>query len=229
MHPNNHTVISDCQHLFKLRHPFFLISAGSSFTGKTNLIMNLIINKHRLISQPIDNIIVCYGSWQPIYEQLAKQVPAETKLEFREGLNFDIPSDSLNGTRPTLILIDDLYMDAFSSRSVLEAVTKDLHHSATSMIIISQSIFPKTKLSKAITDNASYYLLTNNSRDKTAVRILGQQIFPNKYAALMNAFEHATSSPFGHLLIDLTVQCIDQYRLRSKILDRHPVVYLLRK
>ncbi|GFW91804.1 uncharacterized protein TNCV_3400641 [Trichonephila clavipes] len=78
----------------KLVHPFTLILAGPSGSGKRQFVKKLIENK--MIKPSPKNIIWCYGVYQALYEELPN-------IFFHEG----IPSN-LHQYSDALIVIDDL-------------------------------------------------------------------------------------------------------------------------
>ncbi|GFW63049.1 uncharacterized protein TNCV_4453971 [Trichonephila clavipes] len=83
----------------KLVHPFTLILAGPSGSGKSQFVKKLIENK--MIKPFPKKIIWCYGVYQALYEEMPN-------ISFHEG----IPSN-LHQYSDALIVIDDL-MDATS-------------------------------------------------------------------------------------------------------------------
>ncbi|GFW13671.1 uncharacterized protein TNCV_1211371 [Trichonephila clavipes] len=78
----------------KLVHPFTLILAGPSGSGKSQFVKKLIENK--MIKPFPKNIIWCYGVYQALYEEMPN-------ISFHEG----IPSN-LHQYSDALIVIDDL-------------------------------------------------------------------------------------------------------------------------
>ncbi|GFX50043.1 uncharacterized protein TNCV_2375321 [Trichonephila clavipes] len=84
----------------KLVHPFTLILAGPSGSGKSQFVKKLIENK--MIKPFPKNIIWCYGVYQALYEEMPN-------ISFHE----DIPSN-LHQYSDALIVIDDLMGDATS-------------------------------------------------------------------------------------------------------------------
>ena len=76
-------------------------------------------------------------------------------------------------------------------------------HIIKSVILISQNLFSKGKNARTISLNCNYLICFNNKRDQTQIRILGQQMFPDKIHYFRESFDDATSVPHGYLLIDL--------------------------
>lgn len=51
--------------------PISLIIAGSSFSGKTTFIFNLLKNK-KMFQPNFEEIIFVYSTWQPLYDEIEK-------------------------------------------------------------------------------------------------------------------------------------------------------------
>ena len=79
---------------------------------------------------------------------------------------------------------------------------------------------------RTVSLNSQYLVLFKNPMDKTQVRILGQQAFPGNVQFLSSAYEDATSQPYGYLLVDIRPEVEEQYRVRTKIFDEFPIVYV---
>ena len=105
--------------------------------GKTYLLKEILKNKHVLINQPTQRIIVCYKAWQSFYDEFKRIVP---NIKFFEGI-FDI--DNVNQNITNLIVFDDLMAECLTSNSVMNLFTVGSHHKNTSVFFISQNIFSK--------------------------------------------------------------------------------------
>jgi hypothetical protein len=57
------------------------------------------------------------------------------------------------------------------------------------------------------------------------VAILARQMYPGKSQFVVEAYEDATKKPHGYLLIDLTPDTDDRYRIRTKIFPDDPRPY----
>ena len=66
--------------------------------------------------------------------------------------------------------------------------------------------------------NAHYMFLFKNPRDSSKIGHLARQMFPGYKKYMQEAFEDATSKPYGYLLCDLKNDCPADFRLRTNIL-----------
>ena len=68
-------------------------------------------------------------------------------------------------------------------------------------------------------------IIFRNPRDASQISVLGKQMYPNKSKNLAEAFQDATSSTYGYLLIDIRPELENKFRLRTGIFpgDTHYV------
>ena len=63
----------------RLQHPFTCTIAGPTQSGKTQFVVRLIKHANELRTLPPENIVYCYGEFQPLFAKLPG-------VEFHEGL-----------------------------------------------------------------------------------------------------------------------------------------------
>ena len=110
-----------------------------------------------------------------------------------------------------------------SSDVILDLFTKESHHKNISVIFITQNVFHKGKAQRDISWNTKYLVLFKNPRDKAQIQHLARQIHHEDPAFLRDAYIDATRAPHSNLFIDLSQDCIDEFRFRANIFpdDRH--------
>ena len=70
-------------------------------------------------------------------------------------------------------------------------------------------------------------MMMKNVRDVSQVASLGRQLFPGRSKILTSAFADATSLPFGYLVVDMSPDSEDTYRLRTCVFPgEDPIVYV---
>ena len=86
----------------KLKHPFTLICAGPTGSGKTILIAKILEN-YKLMFKPVtEKIIYCYSIWQDMFKNM---------LEVNQNIVFVqdmITEDQIDPSTRNLIILDDL-------------------------------------------------------------------------------------------------------------------------
>jgi hypothetical protein len=61
-------------------------------------------------------------------------------------------------------------------------------------------------------------------RDKTQISYLGRQMFPSNSKFIVEAFDDATSEPYGYLVVDLRPETPEEYRVRTRIFDNESTI-----
>ena len=201
-------------------HPCTIVLAGSSNSGKTELTKRILENREQMFRPAAEKVIWCYSECQPSYNDILN-------VEFHEGL-YDI--DTLDTTKRTLIIFDDLSQDESVDKEMVKIFTKLSHHRNLSCIYITQNLFDKNKYRRTISLNASYIIVMSSPRDRLQISFLARQVYPTRSKFLVEAYQSATSSPHGYLLMDFTQSCPEEYRVRTNILPHEEtVVYVSKK
>jgi hypothetical protein len=153
----------------------------------------------------------------------------KTPIVFKEGL--PTKGDVLeltDGETHVFFVLDDLCSEAVNSDDVCRMFTRDSHHRALSVAMTYQNLYEQGKKSRSIALSTEYLVLFKNPRDNYQITVLGRQLFPGKVKSLLEVYKDATAKPRGYLLIDLTAESEEEYRLRSRVLeDEDPIIYSL--
>jgi len=198
----------DCDNvdvMLPLRHPFTALVTGPTGSGKTSFVFKLIESADIMIDPPPAEIVYCYGEYQASFDRYPH-------VDFRRGLP---DMEEFDGSRPTLLIIDDL-MDQVD-QSVANLFTKGSHHRNVSVVFLVQNLFHKNKHIRTISLNAHYMILFKNPRDASQVACLARQMYPNRSAFAVEAYKDATTEPFSYLMIDLRPEQDEELRLRTNI------------
>lgn len=118
----------------------------------------------------------------------------------------------------SLIILDDMMLEAYN-KAVCGLFVKKSHHHNISVILISQNVFHQSKLSRDISLNSKYLVLFKNPRDKSQMLPLARQIYPENPMELYRVYKEVTSIPHGYLLFDLTQSANDIIRFRTDIFN----------
>ena len=168
-----------------------------------------------MMNPPPDEVIWCYGEWQPGYDTMGG-------VMFVEGL--PNPKD-WRGDKRRLVIVNDLMSE--TDDLVTKLFTKGSHHRSLSVMYIVQNLFGKNKEQRTISSNSHYSVVFKNPRDASQVTHLAKQMYPGKTKYLQEAFKEATSIPRFYLLIDLRQETPDHLRLRTRVFpDQSQVVYV---
>ena len=191
------------------KHPYSMVVAGASGSGKTTWVQKLIKSDYNSIN--FERIVWCYGASQDV------DIPG---VELVEGV--DVHLDG----RPTLVVLDDLMDASANSSLVSDLFSKKSHHNNCSVILLVQNFFAQGRYMRTITLNSHYIVLFKSPRDSSFVSVLGRQMYPNNASFLAQAYKHASQNPHSNLLIDLKQSTGEKIRVRSNVLSDISVVYM---
>lgn len=178
------------------------------------------MGKEHTIQGPPENIIWCYGEYQPTYSELSKDIPY---IKFIEGFPDEVVSN-LDTSKRNLIIIDDLMSEIGNDKRVTALFTKGSHHKNLSVILILQNLFHQSKEMRTISLNSHYLVIFRNPRDKSQINHLAKQMYPGNIKFLQESFKDATSKPYGYLLIDFKPETEEEIRLRTQIFPKETTV-----
>lgn len=195
------------------KHPFSAIVAGPSGCGKSHFVTKFIEHMDTICDTSFKNVYWHYAEWQPGYNMKS--------VVYKEG----IPDMSdFDGSEPNLVIIDDLMRE--SDNRVVDLFTKGCHHRNISVFFITQNLFHQGRGQRDISLNAHYIVCFKNPRDKAQIRHLAQQVFPENPKFIQDAYNDATKSPHGYLLLDMKQTTPDEIRFRTLIFPTDPQNYV---
>lgn len=191
-----------------LKHPFTAILAGSSKDGKTWFLKDLLNFRKTMIQPPPDKVVWFYGIYQKFYDEIEN-------VEFVEGF----PSNYTEYLgMNTLFILDDLMTEGANDKRLTNLFSRGSHHMSLSVIFTTQNLFHKGTEMKDVRLNTQYLFLFKNRRDLSQIMHLGRQLYPGRLKFFQEVFADATKKPFSYLLIDLSNDTEEEYRLRAQIL-----------
>ena len=164
-------------------------------------------------------IIWCHGQ-----SQQGLQLP--DNVEVSDDLSI---LETIDGFKPTLLILDDLMQEATEDKNISNIFTKGSHHRNLSVIMLVQNIFHQGKFMRTISLNTHYMILFKNPRDAGQIRHLGAQLFPGNIRFLIDAYKQSTNRPHGYLLLDFTQETIDNQRVLSDVLPDEEGYYYVTK
>jgi len=211
-----------CERPFVFKHPFSMLIAGPTMSGKTCFIIDL-LSQPSCISPPPKKILWCYGirnDEQFLNVYRASKYP----VHFKEGL----PNvEDISPDDGVFIIIDDLMLNAGKSEAISQLFTLGMHHKNISVALIVQNIFHQGKKMRDISLNTKYFVLFKNPRDRRQISFLSSQMFPAIPNFLPDAFQQATERPHGYLIIDLTQQTNENHRLVTNIFPHQQCYFFM--
>ena len=186
--------------------------SGPSGCGKTTFIVNLIENINNIAKIPPRKIVYYFTEWQDKFNGM------------RENLNINFIEDNdmiLDQVKdidsPALIIFDDM-LNSPNLKTIAQLFTVHGRHMNLSLAFLSQRLFNNNEFFRQISQNSDYMCIFKNPRNSMDVRSMAMQITP-KTLDLLHIYSQATKKPYSYIFIDLTQECIPQFRYRSSIFD----------
>ena len=195
------------------KHPFPALVASPTCCGKSKFVTRLLESGEDMIDGAPENIIWCYGMYQPAYDEMLKTIP---NITFVEGVPGDLET-LINPSMRNLVVIDDFMHELSNDQRMTNLFTKGCHHRNLSVIFILQNMFHRGKELRDMSLNAHYLVVFKSPRDSSQVNHLARQMFPGHVKYMQEAFEDVTKSPYGYLFCDLKPETPTDFRLRTNI------------
>ena len=193
-----------------IRHPSSVIVAAPSGSGKTVLVERLLREK-KVFQTPPKKIVYAYDRWQPRFERMKQD-----GIQFFQGIP-DTAKLSKWFPKGGVLVLDDLMTEGGQDKRVLDLFTKDSHHRNITVLFLTQDLFPPGKFAKTINRNAHYIIAFKNPRDKTGIRNILMQMYPERWRRILEVYNRITSRPFGYLFLDVHPASDDRFRLWSHL------------
>jgi hypothetical protein len=179
-------------------------------------------NIKELVEPAPSKIVWCFGAYQ---EKVNKGIADNVVLA--EGVSAGL--EEIDGSKPTLLILDDLMDEAGDAREVSELFTRGSHHRNLSVIMLVQNVFHQGKIMRTVSLNSHYMVLFKNPRDAGQIRALASQLFPGKSKFLVDAYKQATQKAHGYLLLDFKQNTLEKYRVLSDVLPGQEGCYYIPK
>jgi len=212
----------------RFQHPQTHYVSGPSTSGKTHKILDLIRKKDDVFvgGDKIQNIILCYDSWQDAYDTFKRDCKVNHFLNKmpteEEFINLTKPYKNKGGS---IVVIDDMLSNLDANLDKIFRVTA--RHNNVSAFVLFQSLFPPYKYARQLSLNSKYFHLFKNPRESGQIVHFARQSKPENIPYVRDIFLNATNEPYGCLLMDFTQECkgIVRYRTRYFSNKGHTVTY----
>ncbi len=191
----------------KIITPSRMLICGPTMAGKSTFALELIKHRNVVYDKDFERIIYALPEdsihlHQSFLENLRTIYP---QIEIVEGLPNINELHLKEDNSPKLLIIDDMMQGTFASKSMLDLITKDSHHSNCSLIVTCQNIFLPTKYGRTFVRNCSEKVIFFDKTDANQLSILTRQIFPRFPYFLQECFDWVfshTNDNLKYILID---------------------------
>ena len=112
-----------------------------------------------------------------------------------------------------MLIFDDSCEENSSSKQFVKIATAGRHRGLNT-IYIKHNLFHQSKLGRDVELQNSHIVLLESPRDVSQIILLSQQLGHQLSlgSQLKEWYQDATSTPYGHLLVDLTPKTVDSLR-----------------
>lgn len=193
-----------------------MIVSGCTGSGKTRFVKRLLDNLGEMYNDtPPVATLYCYGVYQDLYDEMKRSVP---NIDFHCGLpDAEMLEELSKDGEHKLVILDDLQHKAVENEEIELMFTQYCHHRHLSCIFMQQNMYMQGKHSRTIALNCWYMVLMENVRDKLQVMNLARQMYPGQSQIMMEAYQDATSIPWGYLVVDTSPGVDSKFRLKTHI------------
>lgn len=174
-----------------------------------------------MFSKPIHEIIYSLPENQKI--EFPKEITNDSMIKFIHGI--PIVTETFNKEHNHLWIIDDQSSNA--NEEVSDLFTRISHHFSISVILLTQNLFSNNCYFRTISLNAHYIIIFKSPRSQDQIRFLSRQICPTTSKFFIDSYTDCCREPYSYFLIDLTQNCNEDLRYRTKIFpdDNNTIVY----
>lgn len=191
-------------------HPSRWIIYGPSQSGKTTFVDNLMKRSEELFGISFEKKILC-----------CDYPPGDKFKSFEVVDNIeDEKLFLLKANESSVVILDDQMNKAVNDELVSDYFTKHSHHLNSTVIFITQNLFPKSKFMRNIYLNTSYIVLMKNPVELLQIQILSNRIsIKGERDKLIKAYNEATIEPYSYIIVDLNQETPKNLRYRSHIFN----------
>ena len=179
---------------FRTNPHCFLSIVGPCWSGKTQLVSNILKSPSRNFQPCFDKIVYLYNHYQKHLDSLLVNFASEKhSIEFHQGLlNWSAVAKCEARKLRTLVVIDDLYQPACEDEYFVNVVIAGRHRNIH-LTAQKYNLYQQPKRSKTIEFNVTEMILFESHRDFEQIGVLGRHLGDRKL--LIDAIKKATQAP----------------------------------
>ena len=147
-----------------------------------------------------DKIFFCQH-YQPLFSQMQRK-----NLKFIQGVDIDLVGNLLKNVTKYLLIFDDSCEKIFNSKQFVKIATAGRHRGLNT-IYIKHNLFHHSKIGRDVKLPNTHIVLFKPPRDVLQINTLSQHL--GLGSQLKEVYQDATSTPNGHLFINLTPKTVD--------------------
>lgn len=191
---------------FAFKVPATVLVAGSTHSGKSYLINQILIQRKILIEQPVYRVVYYYNTWQPLHEHLKATIP---RIQFRNEIDLGRKPEKAPLGRTIITIFDD-FGEALQDRELGAFILKHFlvwtHHLNHVTFFISHNVFETNRFNyqRTLSLNSHYIVCFRNLRDVKQITTLASQVYGSDAKEFMKIYKRVLGprSPSRYILIN---------------------------
>lgn len=201
----------------RLSNPFCMLVAGSSQTGKTQWVHNLLKQSSQVYRKKPGPVHFYFREWQPLFDKMPhasfhKEMPTMESLKNAAWQN-------------ATVIIDDMIHHV--NKDTAELFTVGSSRYGVNLILITQNLFDKSPYFRTISLNCRYFCIRKNPRDSSSISRFAKQVFPSHPNFMIHVYRDVTNKKaYSYIFFDASQDVSEHMRLRSNVLreEGSPVI-----
>ena len=141
-------------------------------------------------------------------------------IEFIPCLDFEMIKNLEN----CLLVFDDSCEEIYQEQAIVKVAVAGRHRKLH-CIFVKHNLFHQSKWSRTIDLNTTHVILFKSPRDLQQIDYFGRQLKHLDF--IREAYQRATTRPFGHLLIDFDPKTSEVLRFCSNIVAPQPTTFYI--
>ena len=218
---------------FSFQTPARIIISGASESGKSTLVLNLIIDRANMFSSQFREIYYCIPAMlfknketfiNKLKEACHDIIICEGLPDFRE---------LAEETSQRLVILDDLSEELGAHVDFKKVINQISHHAKLSIIVINQNFFESKGTCTMVARNMTALILFDHPVDKYHMRNLSLKFFGGKANFVQKCFDHMKQNlpARAHKYICLSAETRSQlpecFNIRSQILSNQVPMFFM--
>lgn len=128
---NNYYSLDVTNKQFKFSIPSQIAFIGPTSSGKSTLVINLLLQADKYFERPFSHVIFVYGYYQPLYDKLKNHF--KEKITFKLGYSPNVFENIEDISSPCLFVFDDVESAVLSCPHFKAWSTGGFHHTNSSL------------------------------------------------------------------------------------------------
>ena len=199
--------------------PFNCLVAGSSGSGKTTWVRNVLSLRHKIFSTVPARVFWFYAVHQPIYLQMKREGLVHELLDVTKNMpTYESIADQVSPYKNrggSIVVFDDCL--SLISKEFENIFCRLSHHENLGIFFMTQNLMYQSPIYRTMSLNAHYFVVMKTDRALAQVGILGKQICPENIKFIIQGFVAATRKPYSYLVLDIKPETKKEIRLRYRI------------